>query len=516
MTPVVEAIGRLNITGNVTPHVWYLRSEFRSDANRPDRNMMTVVADILYWYRPREVRDEEQGGLFVGYERKFQRDVLQYNYERRAAMFGMSEREMREACNRAQRAGLIRIDYRTERIKGRLLHNIVYVEPIPEAIAATLEKPNVDPVVKKKGAKRGRHVQADGSQALSESVGVDDEGQDPTIPQPEETSQNFGRLAQSQPLGGTSQNSVRSTSQNLEGVLPKFWDTYNETSLEISCPREGGVFNVTGDARAREEASPAMRSGQTRSAPHTTTPSTEVKTPQPPTSGVALLPPDGGAADAAATDLEMEFLFGSAGSLQGTSAVTGVPEVPRAGAPATVDGLVPVPPEELVRRKRAAPGEVPYRRVVGLVGGKKVIQDGILEELTPSGALPRLDWLKLTEEELLQVRETAQAQAQAQELNFQTLAIRALDRMIGAPTLLGGRRGGGREVPTLPTAYLTPEEKRAQVAQFPDVQANQQWQSRQSGTRYLIAEVTSQTVIVEGVGEYPLQKFHQLFEEVGA
>ena len=101
ITPVVEAIGRLSITGNTIPHVWYQRSEFRTDANRPDRNMITIVSDIVYWYRPREVRNEEEGGIFVGYERKFARDKLQYNYERRGAVFGMSDREVSDASDTA-------------------------------------------------------------------------------------------------------------------------------------------------------------------------------------------------------------------------------------------------------------------------------------------------------------------------------------------------------------------------------------------------------------------------------
>ncbi len=511
MTPVVAAIGRLNITGNVTPHVWYRRSEFRSEANRPDRNMITAVADILYWYRPSEVRDEERGGLVVGYERKFQREMLQYNYERRAAVFGMSEREMREACNRAQKAGLIRIEYRTERVQGRLLHNVVYVEPIPEAIAVTLQGPDVDPGVKAKGAKRERHVQAGmADEPLTEDTGVADQGESVLAPAPESTSRNSGGFSFGGGQESTSRNFARSTSQNPGGDLPKFRDIYHETSPEISCPREGGVFQLEDDAREQRDA---CQAAEPSPGPHTTTASgegtadTTLKAQREPGTSVAVLPPAGRAADIAITDADLALLFGPA---EGGQEAATVPEVPQVAAPATVDALVPVPPAELAGRPRATAGNPSYRRVVGMVGGKRAVEAGLLDELTPSGALSRRDWLRLTEAELDLVRMTAQVEARASGANFQTLAIRGLDRLIGAPTRTKG--GGAGSVVTLPGAYLTREEKEAQAAQFSVVEAGQQWQGRESGKLYTVMEVTSQSVLIQELGEYPFQKFHKLFQ----
>jgi hypothetical protein len=44
------------------------------------------------------------------------------------------------------------------------------------------------------------------------------------------------------------------------------------------------------------------------------------------------------------------------------------------------------------------------------------------------------------------------------------------------------------------------------------VQAGETWKGRQSGRLVQISEVTSQSVFVHGVGEYPRQRFHQVFD----
>ena len=43
---------------------------------------------------------------------------------------------------------------------------------------------------------------------------------------------------------------------------------------------------------------------------------------------------------------------------------------------------------------------------------------------------------------------------------------------------------------------------------------NQHWKGRRNKKTYRIEEVTSQSVFVDGLGEYPLQLFHQTFEVV--
>lgn len=233
MTPAVQAVSELQISGNVIPHVWYQRTEFRTPSDRPDRDMITTLADILYWYRPREVRDEDTG-LFVCYERKFVKDMLQYDYARRAAVFGMSKRQMQEACTKLARAGLIRIEYRTEAYRGKAYSNVVYVEPVAATIKATLTTPNTEPAEKGKMAPRGMHARKDEG-TYNPDAGVDDQTPDAETPQVgTPLSQNFG----TPPYPPLSQNFGTPLSQKFGIALPKIWDTYHETSLEISFTRD--------------------------------------------------------------------------------------------------------------------------------------------------------------------------------------------------------------------------------------------------------------------------------------
>ncbi|BDP44878.1 hypothetical protein DAETH_48470 (plasmid) [Deinococcus aetherius] len=466
-TPAVLAVGQMHITGNITPHVWYHRSEFRTSANRPNRNMLTIAGDLLYWHRPEEVRDEEQGGIFVGYARKFQRDLLQYNYGRRGAVFGMSDREVSDACLALQRAGLIHIHYRTERIKGKLLHNVVYIELIPEAFAATLAGPDVGPVVKAKGAKRGRHAKAGSPDDVSpvptsasqevpdETAGVDDEGDDDDLEgDPEED--------QGDPLPegttGTSQNFGELTSQNLEDQGTKFRDTYYESSSETSSPREfgGGAFQAEGDARAHEPGSSEVSGDQdTHSSSGDAALSTDeagpdLPAPEAPEPSLATgsgsdvhEPPDGGAADAADGEAPARSLEEIRRMFEDTPSQTTDPEnipgaaaggVPREGADgpvvAGVEDLAPLAPQELSSRLPAPPESEVHQAL------REVIGKGLtkyLGEDTRTGCLPRGEyWPRLTLEEIEEVKRIAQAEARRTQGNMITLAARGFDRLIGA------------------------------------------------------------------------------------
>ena len=59
--PIVDEVGTMNFTGNVIPMVWFKTIRYPSGA--PNNNAIHILADIVYWYRPKEERDEESGQL---------------------------------------------------------------------------------------------------------------------------------------------------------------------------------------------------------------------------------------------------------------------------------------------------------------------------------------------------------------------------------------------------------------------------------------------------------------------
>lgn len=133
-TPAVIAIGNINISGNVTPSAWWHCIKLPS--GRSDSTAITLLSDIVYWYRPAEVRNEMTGAL-VGYRKRFHGDKLQRSYQAFADQFGFSKRETTDALKRLRDAGLINLELRTIQTQtGVILSNVLFVEPIAERIAS--------------------------------------------------------------------------------------------------------------------------------------------------------------------------------------------------------------------------------------------------------------------------------------------------------------------------------------------------------------------------------------------
>lgn len=74
---IVDEVGRINISGNIIPMVWF--QAIRYPNGKPNVNAIIILADIVYWYRPTEIRDEITGQV-VGRRKKFRDDLLQRSY----------------------------------------------------------------------------------------------------------------------------------------------------------------------------------------------------------------------------------------------------------------------------------------------------------------------------------------------------------------------------------------------------------------------------------------------------
>ena len=86
----VNRMCRLQFTGNVIPSTWY--HTIKKETGKPNLNAIIILADIVYWYRPMEIRDEATGQL-CGFKKKFQADILQRNYQQLADQFGITKRD---------------------------------------------------------------------------------------------------------------------------------------------------------------------------------------------------------------------------------------------------------------------------------------------------------------------------------------------------------------------------------------------------------------------------------------
>lgn len=123
--PAVDRMSRLQITGNVIPVPWF--RTIRKETGKPNLNAIIILADIVYWYRPVEVRDEATGQL-IGLKKRFAADLLQRNYQQMADQFGITKRDTTNAVVELEKLGVIRRVFRTVERGGHPVPNVLFIE----------------------------------------------------------------------------------------------------------------------------------------------------------------------------------------------------------------------------------------------------------------------------------------------------------------------------------------------------------------------------------------------------
>ncbi|MBS9803079.1 DnaD domain protein [Bacillus toyonensis] len=130
MTNIVTEIGGLNFKGNVVDHEWFNYITFSN--GKPHIVAIMVLSEIVYWYRPTVIRDEIDGK--VTYKKKFKADKLQKNYQQLADTFGFTKLQVKRACDLLTDMLLLKIEFRTINADGKILNNVMFVEPVPTEI----------------------------------------------------------------------------------------------------------------------------------------------------------------------------------------------------------------------------------------------------------------------------------------------------------------------------------------------------------------------------------------------
>lgn len=133
---IVDEVGQLSITGDVTPRAWY-QTVTREDG-RPFLLAIAILSDVTYWYRPREVRDEGSS-MVVRWERRFADERwLSRSYDQICDAFGCSRRECAYALKRLEEIGVIRRHTRCVRrvVSGveRLMTGVLFIELVPSVL----------------------------------------------------------------------------------------------------------------------------------------------------------------------------------------------------------------------------------------------------------------------------------------------------------------------------------------------------------------------------------------------
>lgn len=129
-TEIVDEIGEIHLEGDIVPSSWF--HHLKMPNKLPDGVGITILARIIYWYRPIPIFDQDR---VIGYRKKFKADKLQKSYQQFADEFGFGKEQVRQACKRLVDQGLITIEFRNVVTNdGLTLANIMFVSPIPSAI----------------------------------------------------------------------------------------------------------------------------------------------------------------------------------------------------------------------------------------------------------------------------------------------------------------------------------------------------------------------------------------------
>ncbi len=138
----VAEIGKISITGNIVPPLWFKTITFES--GKPDTNSILILSDILYWYRPTELRNEHTGSV-IGYRKKFQEDLLRRSYADFEVQFGLSKKQCQECLRRLENLGAIKRIFRTLHSRAGRLNNVMYIDLVPTVIQKLTTMPHETP-----------------------------------------------------------------------------------------------------------------------------------------------------------------------------------------------------------------------------------------------------------------------------------------------------------------------------------------------------------------------------------
>lgn len=121
---IVDDNAKLNITGNVIPQMWY-RTIVR-DSGKPNLTAIIILADIVYWYKPTEIRDESTGQV-IAVKKKFKADLLQRSYQQISEQFGISKKEATNAIIFLEKLGVVKRVFRTVNMNGLVVNNVLFL-----------------------------------------------------------------------------------------------------------------------------------------------------------------------------------------------------------------------------------------------------------------------------------------------------------------------------------------------------------------------------------------------------
>jgi hypothetical protein len=70
---IIQQIGSMRFVGNIIPNEWF--NQIKLESGRTDTQAIIILSEIIYWYRPSEIRNDTN--IKQRYKKKFKLDMLQ-------------------------------------------------------------------------------------------------------------------------------------------------------------------------------------------------------------------------------------------------------------------------------------------------------------------------------------------------------------------------------------------------------------------------------------------------------
>lgn len=147
--PTVDAIASINFQGNITPRSWYKHIRYANKRGiYTDTLAVAILSELVYWYRPEEIRDEMDLEK-VTFKKRFKEDLLQFRYRHFCRVFGATKRQVEDSFDLLRSLNLIRTELRDSETKeGQKLNNVMYIDLITDRIAEISDKDTPSPEIR--------------------------------------------------------------------------------------------------------------------------------------------------------------------------------------------------------------------------------------------------------------------------------------------------------------------------------------------------------------------------------
>lgn len=129
------------LSGNIHPNGWY--KKFTNKRGTPDLALISVLAEIVYWYRPKKSQDNTTGISTNSYKSKFTGDIWQTSYEHFWRKFGFHREKLRRIFIKLEQMGICFREFRNISIKGQVYNNRLFIHLSSEFLSSCIDKNNI-------------------------------------------------------------------------------------------------------------------------------------------------------------------------------------------------------------------------------------------------------------------------------------------------------------------------------------------------------------------------------------